>query len=233
MYSQDPRHPRPNYNAPLPPPPPPPNPSSNLSNPPQLRRGKSILARGEPSDDPSSESGLSLFKRGNTLRRKNAPPGGLGRTRSQRRQAGEREGSAGGGEEGEQKGFWSRIAPGPVDGWMIYCWILTCLVPGFVLRGVFGAFFVPSLSLRQHVPSPPLLLPLFARLTLVSTPLFWALTKLDFRSGFWLESGKRTPESQRAWREKMGLLLIIVLLMACTSPPPSHPVFQGRMRRGS
>lgn len=175
MYSQDPRHPRPNYNAPLPPPPPPPpNPSSNLSNPPQLRRGKSILARGEPSDDPSSESGLSLFKRGNTLRRKNAPPGGLGRTRSQRRQAGEREGSGGGGGEEEgKKGFWSRIAPGPVDGWMIYCWILTCLVPGFVLRGVFGAFFVPPLSLSGNT-SPPYLFSCLPSLAChcLSTPLF-------------------------------------------------------------
>ncbi len=45
---------------------------------------------------------------------------------------------------------------------MVYCFILTCWVPGFILRGVFG---------------------------------------------------KRTPEAQRAWREKMGIVGIIGFLM--------------------
>ena len=45
---------------------------------------------------------------------------------------------------------------------MVYCFILTCWVPGFILRGVFG---------------------------------------------------KRTPEAQRAWREKMGIVGIVLFLM--------------------
>ena len=46
---------------------------------------------------------------------------------------------------------------------MVYCFILTCWIPGFVLRGVFG---------------------------------------------------KKTPEAQRAWREKIGIVSIVAYLMA-------------------
>jgi len=45
---------------------------------------------------------------------------------------------------------------------MVYCFLLTCWIPGFVLRGVFG---------------------------------------------------KKTPEAQRAWREKMGIVGIVFFLM--------------------
>ena len=45
---------------------------------------------------------------------------------------------------------------------MVYCFLLTCWIPGFVLRGVFS---------------------------------------------------KRTPEAQRAWREKMGIVGIVLFLM--------------------
>ena len=54
------------------------------------------------------------------------------------------------------------FAPGPKGPWMIYCFLLTCFVPPFLLRSC----------------------------------------------------GIKTPEQQRAWREKMGLLSIILVLMA-------------------
>jgi len=146
MYSQDPRHPRPS-----PGPPPPIPPSSSSSAPPQLRRGKSILARDEDqASGAGSESGLALFKRGNTLRRKQHAAGAVGdeqqlpgRTRSGRR-ANRQHVALEQADDDDRKGFWNRIAPGPVGWWMIYCWLLTCLVPGFVLRGVFGASSPPS-----------------------------------------------------------------------------------------
>lgn len=194
MYSQDPRHPRP---SPGPPPPIPP------SAPPQLRRGKSILARDEDqASGVGSESGLALFKRGNTLRRKHASSGGageeaLGRTRSGRRANRQHAHDASADTDDDRKGFWNRIAPGPVGWWMIYCWLLTCLVPGFVLRGVFGASPL----------SPPALC---APARLAETELTYPSCVLSS-----IRIGKRTPEAQRAWREKMGLLSIILLLMAC------------------
>ncbi|KAG9018990.1 Chitin synthase, class 3, partial [Tulasnella sp. 427] len=63
--------------------------------------------------------------------------------------------------EGEKKPWFSSI-PGPQDGWVIYCYIITACLP------------------------PPLL------------SLF----------------GIKTPEQQRAWREKMGLVSIIISMMA-------------------
>lgn len=103
------------------------------------------------------QSGLNLFKRGATIRRRaskaaprQVPAGGRAKTNNAAN-------------VDEKTGFFSNIAPGPKDCWMIYCWILTCLVPRFVLRNVFG---------------------------------------------------KRTPDAQRAWREKMGIVSIVVSLMA-------------------
>lgn len=47
------------------------------------------------------------------------------------------------------RGFWGGIAPGPVDGWMIYCFLLTCWVPGFILRSVFGTLISPQLAVES------------------------------------------------------------------------------------
>ncbi|KAI0049267.1 glycosyltransferase family 2 protein [Auriscalpium vulgare] len=102
-----------------------------------LRRGRSLLGR----EQDVHESGLALFKRGATLRRKRlAAP----EPEPQRR-----------------KGCFSNI-PGPHDAWVMYCYLLTACVPSFLLRSC----------------------------------------------------GIRSPEQQRAWREKMGLLSIIAQLMA-------------------
>lgn len=111
---------------------------------PQLRRGRSLLAR----DQDVHESGLSLFKRGQTLRRKNRPQSGSapGETAAPTK---------------KRAGCFDNIGPGPKDAWFIYCYLLTCCFPPFLL-----SFF-----------------------------------------------GIRTPEQQRAWREKMGLLSIIGSLM--------------------
>ncbi|KZS93523.1 glycosyltransferase family 2 protein [Sistotremastrum niveocremeum HHB9708] len=114
-----------------------------------LRRGKSFLAR----DEDVQESGLSLFTRGATLRRKRPATQG-GPTPSNA--------ASPGAEEGTKRGCFDNIAPGPKDAWMIYCYIITIFVPSPLLSGC----------------------------------------------------GIRTPEAQRAWREKMGLLAIILLLMA-------------------
>ncbi|KAF8203852.1 glycosyltransferase family 2 protein [Pholiota molesta] len=106
---------------------------STTGNYPQLRRGRSLLAR----EEDVHESGLALFKRAQTLRRKrqqttpaSAPPQSEG--------------------------------PGPGGPWMVYCMILTIFVPSFVLKSC----------------------------------------------------GIRSPEQQRAWREKMGLVSVILVLMA-------------------
>ncbi|OCF32337.1 chitin synthase [Kwoniella heveanensis BCC8398] len=123
-----------------------------------LRRGKSLLAR--ETDDVDHQSGLNIFKRGATIRRRASqatprqPPTGAQSNRA----------GAGTNKESEEKlGCLGNFAPGPKDAWMVYCYLLTFLVPGFVLRNVFG---------------------------------------------------KRTPEAQRAWREKMGIVGIVAALMA-------------------
>ncbi|WWC68915.1 uncharacterized protein I206_102851 [Kwoniella pini CBS 10737] len=122
-----------------------------------LRRGKSLLAR--DTDEIDHQSGLNIFKRGATIRRRASqatprqPPNG-----AQSNRAGHAN------RESEEKfGCLGNFAPGPKDAWMVYCYLLTFLVPGFVLRNVFG---------------------------------------------------KRTPEAQRAWREKMGIVGIVAALMA-------------------
>ncbi|WVR04114.1 hypothetical protein IAU60_001113 [Kwoniella sp. DSM 27419] len=124
-----------------------------------LRRGKSLLAR--ETDEADQQSGLNIFRRGATIRRRasqatprQAPPSGA---QSNRAGAGSTRDDVG------CCGCLGNFAPGPKDSWMVYCFLLTCLVPGFVLRNVFG---------------------------------------------------KRTPEAQRAWREKMGIVGIVMGLMA-------------------
>ncbi|WWC59904.1 uncharacterized protein I303_102466 [Kwoniella dejecticola CBS 10117] len=124
-----------------------------------LRRGKSLLAR--DTDEIDHQSGLNLFKRGATIRRRASqatprqPPSGAQSNRA---------GAGTANRESEEKlGCLGNFAPGPKDAWMVYCYLLTFLVPGFVLRNVFG---------------------------------------------------KRTPEAQRAWREKMGIVGIVAALMA-------------------
>ena len=127
-----------------------------------LRRGKSLLAR--ESDDVDEGSGLNIFKRSATLRRKAsqavprqaAAPNAVQTNRIATGPTKEDRASG-------CCGCLGNFAPGPKDGWMVYCFLLTCWIPGFVLRGVFG---------------------------------------------------KKTPEAQRAWREKIGIVSICVYLMA-------------------
>ena len=105
------------------------------------------------------QSGLNIFKRGTTLRRNasKATP----RQAPNASQA-NRAGAVSNRDAEEKTGCLGNFAPGPKDAWMVYCFLLTCWVPGFILRKVFG---------------------------------------------------KRTPESQRAWREKMGIVGIVAGLM--------------------
>ncbi|WVQ73906.1 hypothetical protein IAR50_003487 [Cryptococcus sp. DSM 104548] len=126
-----------------------------------LRRGKSLLAR--ETEDIDDSSGLNLFKRGATIRRKasraaprQAPPSGAQSNR------------AGAGNKPDEADLGccaclGDFAPGPKDCWMTYCYLITICIPGFVIRGIFG---------------------------------------------------KKTPDAQRAWREKMGIVSIVAYLMA-------------------
>ncbi|KAF7359215.1 Glycosyltransferase family 2 protein [Mycena sanguinolenta] len=108
-----------------------------------LRRGRSLLAR----EEDVHESGLSLFTRGATLRRKRSSAAApLNPTPQPKR----------------KESCLGDYVVGPKGPWMLYCYLLTCLVP---------------------------------------TPLMRAC-------------GLRSPEQQRAWREKMGLITIILMLMA-------------------
>ncbi|KAF5385048.1 hypothetical protein D9615_001006 [Tricholomella constricta] len=109
-----------------------------------LRRGRSLLGR----EEDQHESGLALFKRSATLRRKRASgagatpiPGAVPEVKKKR-------------------GCYT--GPGPGGPWMTYCLIITCLVPPMFMKAC----------------------------------------------------GLRTPEQQRAWREKMGLISLILTLMA-------------------
>lgn len=89
--------------------------SAATGNYPQLRRGRSLLAR----EEDVHESGLALFKRGATLRRKrpqstltpapNQPP-----------------------EIKKNRGCYT--GPGPSGPWMMYCWIITAWVPPFLMK---------------------------------------------------------------------------------------------------
>lgn len=102
------------------------------------------------------ESGLALFKRGATLRRKRASANTAGAT-----------GGAGAGAaaaaaaDHKSKGCLGDIGPGPKDAWMIYCWFLTCCVPPAMLRmcGTFASLSVLSHVLAVLTPSDRHLLP--------------------------------------------------------------------------
>lgn len=109
-----------------------------------LRRGKSFLAR----EEDVQESGLALFKRGATLRRK--------------RPASTQSAAPLTVPDRQSRKCLDSIGPGPKDGWFIYCYIITCWIPHFMLRAC----------------------------------------------------GIRTPDAQRAWREKIGLIGIILLEMS-------------------
>ncbi|WVN90382.1 uncharacterized protein L203_105618 [Cryptococcus depauperatus CBS 7841] len=128
-----------------------------------LRRGRSLLAR-ETDDVIDESSGLNLFKRGATIRRKasraaprQTPPSGSSFNRVGNGSAYKEK------DEDEDLGCLGDFAPGPKDCWMIYCYLLTICIPGFVIRNVFG---------------------------------------------------KKTPDAQRAWREKIGIVGIVCTLMA-------------------
>ncbi|KAF8206333.1 chitin synthase-domain-containing protein [Mycena galopus ATCC 62051] len=76
-----------------------------------VRRGKSILGRDQDLD--VHESGLAIFKRTATLRRKrkSVETASLGSTDS------------------HSRGCLGDYAPGPKSPWMLYCFLLTCWVP--------------------------------------------------------------------------------------------------------
>ncbi|CEL54318.1 chitin synthase [Rhizoctonia solani AG-1 IB] len=150
-------------------------PSATGNVPTNIRRGKSLLGR----DEEAGEGGL--FKRhGNTLKRRVVNAQGSPTPNKDELPE-------------EPKGSWvDRIGPGPKDCWFMYCYILTCCVPKFLLSSC----------------------------------------------------GIRTPEQQRAWREKMGLIAIIMSLMGavgfitfgftqtvCSKPPPR--VKNGEIESGS
>lgn len=99
---------------------------SNTGNYPQaspsgLRRGKSLLGR----DEDVQESGLALFKRGGATLRRKRPVSASTPSNAN---------GPGAEPAGQKKGCFKNIAPGPVDGWMIYCWFLTACVPPFLLK---------------------------------------------------------------------------------------------------
>lgn len=106
-----------------------------------LRRGQSILAREEGM---AHESGLTILKRGATLKRRSGKSGQSEDARARRR-------------EQAESGRSDVLSP-----WMIYCRAITCCFPAPILRCV----------------------------------------------------GMQTPERQRAWREKIGILSIVLLFMA-------------------
>lgn len=88
-----------------------------------LRRGKSILGR----EEDAVESGINFLKRGVSLRRKGSQSGQPSKEGGARPAAEERP---------------SKIAPGPVGPWMIYCYVLTACCPAPVLA-CFGEFILP------------------------------------------------------------------------------------------
>jgi len=78
-----------------------------------LRRGQSLLAR----EEDIHESGLALFKRGHTMRRKRQPSATPAPAPP---------------EPKKKRGCWN--GPGPSGPWMIYCLIITMLIPSFLLK---------------------------------------------------------------------------------------------------
>jgi chitin synthase len=104
---------------------------SATGNYPQLRRGRSLLAR----EEDVNESGLALFKRNATLRRRRTqtqlsvpPPVSNDKKR---------------------RGCWK--GPGPGGPWMTYCLLLTIFIPGFLLRscGRFISLMIHEIQYAQ------------------------------------------------------------------------------------
>ncbi|CAE6437659.1 unnamed protein product [Rhizoctonia solani] len=150
-------------------------PSATGNAPANIRRGKSLLGR----DEETGEGGI--FRRhGQTLKRRqvntqDSPPPPVKDDLPE-----------------EPKRWIDSIGPGPKNCWFLYCYILTCCVPRFLLASC----------------------------------------------------GIRTPEQQRAWREKIGLIAIIMSLMAsvgfitfgftqavCSKPAPR--IQSGKVENGS
>ena len=94
-----------------------------------LRRGRSLLGR----EEDVHESGLALFKRG-TTRRKRPAPADVDQPPSRR------------------GGCLGHI-PGPHDGWVTYCYLLTICVPPFLLRSCGENFrcHLEALELNDYV----------------------------------------------------------------------------------
>ncbi|CAE6461764.1 unnamed protein product [Rhizoctonia solani] len=148
-------------------------PSATGNVPANVKRGKSLLGRDE-------EEGGMFRRHGQTLKRRQVNAQGSPTPNKDELPE-------------EPKGRWiDSIGPGPKDCWFLYCYILTCCVPKFLLTSC----------------------------------------------------GIRTPEQQRAWREKMGLIAIIMSLMAavgfitfgftqavCSKPAPR--VENGKVGNGS
>src|SRR6267142_1639136 len=84
--------------------------TGNAPNRAPLRRGQSLLGR----EEDVHESGLALFKRG-TLRKKRQSPTDTDEAAERRRHC-------------------LGNIPGPHDGWVMYCYLLTICVPPFLLR---------------------------------------------------------------------------------------------------
>lgn len=80
-----------------------------------LRRGRSVLDR----EEDQHESGLALFKRGATLRRRKSQAGATNFDPPPKPKS---------------RGCLGDIGPGPKNGWFIYCYLLTCFVPPPLLR---------------------------------------------------------------------------------------------------
>jgi chitin synthase len=81
----------------------------------QLRRGKSLLGR----EEDVHESGLALFKRGATLRRKRQSSNSQVPMIPQ---------------EKKHRSCLGDFAPGPKGPWMVYCYLITIMVPPFMMR---------------------------------------------------------------------------------------------------
>ncbi|KAJ7761213.1 glycosyltransferase family 2 protein [Mycena maculata] len=116
-----------------------------------LRRGRSLLAR----EEDVHESGLALFKRGATLRRKRSSAAAPLNPTSPTTPATPTKPKL-------RTSCLGDYAPGPKGPWMLYCYLLTACVPPPMMRAC----------------------------------------------------GLRSREQQRAWREKMGLISIVLGLMA-------------------
>ncbi|KAF5346147.1 hypothetical protein D9758_009944 [Tetrapyrgos nigripes] len=88
---------------------------SATGNLPGLRRGKSLLGR----EEDVQESGLALFKRGATLRRRKSVSSATVPMMEP---------------EKKNRSCLGDFAPGPKGPWMVYCYLLTFFVPTFLMR---------------------------------------------------------------------------------------------------